>query len=78
MTWKLTAWGQTRMPLPGVPWGDMTDEEFATAAERYPELAERGYFEHDDEAPERPARRGRAPEPEVAADTPEAEEVSGD
>ena len=42
--WKLTDWGQTRMPLTGVPWRDLSDEEFAAAEARYPELRERGYF----------------------------------
>lgn len=45
MTWKLTEWGKTRMPLPGIPWRDMTDEEFATACASTPGLEERGYFE---------------------------------
>ena len=48
MAWKLTSWGQTRMPLTGVPWRDLSDAEFAAAEERYPELRERGYFEPAD------------------------------
>ncbi|MCC6959455.1 MAG: hypothetical protein IT301_06370 [Dehalococcoidia bacterium] len=44
MTWRLTEWAKTRMPLPGIPWRDMTDEEFAEARSRVPELEERGYF----------------------------------
>lgn len=54
MTWKLTEWGKTRMPLPGIPWRDMTDEEFATACAEMPGLEERGYFE--DAAGTLPAR----------------------
>lgn len=51
MTWRLTAFGETRLALPGVPWRDLSDEEFAAACERYPELEERGYFERaNDEA----------------------------
>lgn len=59
MTWKLTEWGKTRMPLPGIPWRDMTDEEFATACADNPGLEKRGYF--DD---------AREPEPRAAAAAP--------
>ena len=69
MAWKLSAWGQTRMPLTGIPWRDLTDEEFAAAEARYPELRDRGYFERVGEevfedtsgipAPDRPVDRGR-------------------
>ena len=45
MSWRLTEWGKTRMPLPGIPWRDMTDEEFAAASSAAPGLDERGYFE---------------------------------
>jgi hypothetical protein len=33
MTWKLTLAAQEMEPLPGVPWRDMTDDEFREAAE---------------------------------------------
>lgn len=45
MTWKLTDYGKTRVPLMGVEWRDLSDEEFAAAEARHPELRERGYFE---------------------------------
>lgn len=46
MTWKLTEWAETRTPLTGVPWRDLTDEEFAAAEALFPEgaLREQGYF----------------------------------
>ena len=64
MTWKLTPWGKTRFPLAGIPWRDMTDEEFAQATAQVPELEERGYFAREVEQPKparapRPARRKR-------------------
>lgn len=63
MPWKLTSWGRTRMPLTGVPWRDLSDDEFAAAEERHPELRERGYFEeeHADEVGRPAARRTRGP-----------------
>ena len=45
MTWTLTRWAKTRRPLAGVPWRDLTDEEFASAEVRYPSLRAQGYFE---------------------------------
>ena len=57
MAWKLSAWGMTRMPLTGIPWRDLTDEEFAAAEERYPELRGRGYFEETEEVTEDGAPR---------------------
>lgn len=47
MTWKLTAFGKTRSPLTGVPWRDLSDEEFVAAEALFPEgvLRDRGYFE---------------------------------
>lgn len=29
MTWHLTDYAKTRTPIPGVPWRDLSDEEFA-------------------------------------------------
>ncbi len=65
--WKLTCWAKTRDPLPGVPWRDMTDEEFAAVEALFPEgtLRARGYFKHvetppaAEESDPAPARRGR-------------------
>lgn len=45
MSWKLTAWARTREGLAGVPWRDLSDDEYAAALDIYPELGERGYFE---------------------------------
>lgn len=46
MTWRLTEWGKTRLPLPGIPWRDMSDAEFAEALVVYPDLRSRRYFAH--------------------------------
>lgn len=72
MPWKLTSWGRTRMPLTGVPWRDLSDDEFAAAEDRHPELRERGYFEEDpaEEAGRPAARRTRGPAPAAASDGP--------
>lgn len=58
--WKLTDWGQTRMPLTGIPWRDLSDEEFVEAEARYPELRERGYFEQVVTEPPAPALSRRS------------------
>lgn len=67
MTFKLTRYGQSRTPLAGVPWRDLSDDEMRDALDRYPGLADRGYFEREDEQPAPlPARgrqRGQAPAP---------------
>jgi hypothetical protein len=57
----LTARGKRAEPLHGVPWRDLTDDYFDTAArlmdERFPgdpgSLARSGFFEH---VPERPPK----------------------
>ena len=54
MTWKLTDYGKTRVPLMGVEWRDLSDAEFAAAETRHPELRERGYFEQAAEAATNP------------------------
>lgn len=59
--YRLTEWGQSRLPLPYVPWRDMSDEEFAQHGR--PLLVERGYFEH---VPEKGAKAD-----DDAADTSE-------
>jgi hypothetical protein len=51
MTWTLTPFGRTRLPLNGVPWRDLTDEEMAAAEDRHPGIGERGYFERTPESP---------------------------
>lgn len=35
MTWQLTDKGKRVEPLPGVPWREMSDEEFQQAAAEY-------------------------------------------
>jgi len=47
MTWKLTPYGQTRTGLPGVPWRDLSPEEFASAEKLHPGIRDRGYFERE-------------------------------
>lgn len=69
MTWNLTAWGRSRLPLTGVPWRELTDEEFAAAEILYPEIQERGYFERVTEVTVegpsvRPRRGAPPPDPE--------------
>ena len=61
MAWRLTERGQRCEPIPGVPWRDMTDEEFETAAaliaEQFPgqpgALADSGFFEYVKSPPEK-------------------------
>lgn len=62
MTWKLTEWAKTRSGVFGVPWRDLSDDEFAAVEARYPEIRERGYFEKVPAAPAAPVmpqRQGR-------------------
>ena len=61
MAWRLTERGQRCEPIPGVPWRDMTDEEFAAAAAetdaQFPDqpgaLAGSGFFEYVKPQPEK-------------------------
>lgn len=55
MTWKLTTYGKTRAGVPGVPWRDLSDEEFAAAEALFAPgvLRAREYFEHVPDEPER-------------------------
>lgn len=94
MPWKLTSWGQTRMPLTGVPWRDLSDAEFAAAEERHPEIRDRGYFEEEPAGEvSRPAARrkrgaaatavasdgpGPAPAPGAAPEVTDSEEAGND
>jgi len=57
--YKLTRFGQSRLALSGVPWRDLTDEEFAKALEKHPGMEEHGYFvQVVEEVPEeKPSRR---------------------
>jgi hypothetical protein len=60
VSWKLTQKAEGLEPLPGVPWKDLSDEEFQQASEFYgaisglgPDALERsGYWER-----EKPARK---------------------
>jgi hypothetical protein len=49
MTWKLTPWGKTRSGVTGIPWRDLSDEEFAAAEAMFEpgELLAHGYFEKE-------------------------------
>lgn len=57
MVWKLTKEAHNWEPLPGVPWHDMSDEEFRDAAKAFSEatgdparaLHGSGFFEHVEE-----------------------------
>ena len=59
MAWKLTDVGKRCEPIPGIPWGDMDDAEFAGAEKaidaRFPDqkgaLRRSPYFEHIDDKP---------------------------
>jgi hypothetical protein len=51
MTYRLTAFGKTRLPLPGVPWRDLTVEEFGAAKARHPGIENQGYFEQAEDEP---------------------------
>lgn len=86
--WKLTEWGASRYGLPGVPWRDLTDEEFAAAEALHPEIRERGYFEETDDLPVEPGEGGTVestPDSEIPGvlestndeDAPAADEVIG-
>lgn len=56
--WKKTKQAEGMEPLPGIPWRDMSDEEFREAARFYAEansfppraLHGSGFFEHVEEA----------------------------
>lgn len=72
--WKLTDKGKGVVPLPGVPWGDLTDYEFRQAAHDYAEqgfptnaLGKSGFFEHIKDEP----AEGSTPPP---AEEPPAED----
>ena len=75
MTYRLTAEGQACSPIPGVPWRDLTDDEFAAISAAYdagfpPDQAGslRRFFERDpgdksetsERRPRRPSSRGDA------------------
>jgi len=49
MTYKLTKFGQSRLPLTGVAWRDLSDEEYAAALARHPGMEDHGYFVKEDE-----------------------------
>lgn len=42
--YRLTHYGRSRRPLPGVPWRDLTDEEYATVVKNHPGMEEQDYF----------------------------------
>lgn len=59
MVWKLTDVGKRVEPIPGIPWRNMDDEEFAEAVKemdsRFPDqkgsLKRSSFFEHVPETP---------------------------
>ena len=61
--WNLTPFGKTRLPLSGVPWRDLTDEEMSAAEARHPGIGERGYFAKAQPQPETPAETEPTPTP---------------
>lgn len=69
MSYRLTSYGKTRLGLPGIPWRDMSDEEFAAAVARHPGIEDKGYFVKDEPVEEEPQRRrfGRQSVVEAAA-----------
>lgn len=62
MTWKLTDEAKDKDPIPGVPWRDMTEDEFREVAKAYAErnhfppraLHGSGFFDHDEKPAEKP------------------------
>jgi len=72
--WKLTAWGKTRHGLLGVPWRDLTDEEFAAAEALFEPgaLRAQGYFRQ--ERPRVRPRRTSTIEASAEPETPAEEE----
>lgn len=61
--WILTPFGKTRLPLVGVKWGDLTDEEYAAAVARHPGMEEQGYFDKVEEPEEKPRRNAPSATP---------------
>lgn len=57
MSYKLTAFGRSRLALSRVPWRDLSDEEFAAAVARHPGMEEHGYFVKEEPVEEAPTRR---------------------
>lgn len=77
--WILTAWGKTRSGIIGVPWRDLTDEEFAAAEALFApgELRSRGYFERERFTSSRGRRAVRTTVDAIAEpETPAEEEQS--
>lgn len=76
MTWRLTRYATTRRSLPGVPWRDLTDEEYESALAANPGMDQRGYFEPvEDEGTQAPSPSPRRP---TKADEPVTAEESTD
>lgn len=74
MTYSLTRYGKTRLPLPGVPWRDLSDEEMAAAIARHPGMETQGYFmrvEEEENTPSSSSRR-RQTQPEDVAPVEES------
>lgn len=72
MTYRLTAYGKSRRNLPGVPWRDLSAEEYAAACAANPGMEERGYFELavEESTPPSSRRQTKADEPVTAEENP--------
>lgn len=73
MSWKLTTYGKTRLGVTGVPWRDLSDDEFAVAESLFEPgvLRAREYFERVDDGGGQIASTGEPPyfEPDEAAES---------
>lgn len=76
VTYKLTPYARSRRPLPGVPWRDLTSEEYDAALAANPGMDQRGYFEPaEDEGTQAPSP---SPRRSTKADEPVTAEESTD
>lgn len=64
VTYKLTSFGKAHQALPGVPWRDLTAEEYEAAVARHPGMEDHGYFarveDAEEETPAKPRRTSHA------------------
>lgn len=78
MSYTLTKYGKTRLPLPGVKWGDLSDDEYAAAVARHPGMETQGYFIRvEEEAPTDPPASSRRRQTQPEAVTPAEESIDG-
>lgn len=70
MTWKLNAFGKTRAGVTGVPWREMSDEEYEAVSAQFDEGALSVYFEQEPEPVRpQPLPDGRGSESVVEGET---------